>query len=155
MKRHRKHPAADGPDTKRKGLSWKAGLILTAALYGFDVLLFFATDYRVGGFQPCDRLDDRICHDLGPARCSVWMYHLNRAESGSMKPERYRPRFAAYDSLRDAVLGWDATRSNNPLCYQQLRDYPPLLGNIAALVAQKTSRDALAAPPSPSQAPSP
>jgi hypothetical protein len=158
MKRHRKHTAAEDPGTKRKGFSWKAGLLLVAAVFGFDLLLFFVTDYRVGGFHPCDRLDDRLCHDLGPAGCSVWMYRLNRAESGSMKPAQQhysRRQSVVLDSLRDSVLGWDPTRSDNPLCYRQLRNYQPLLGNIAALVAQTTWRDALAAPPNPPQAPAP
>jgi hypothetical protein len=105
--------------------------IAAAILFAIWAAVFFAGDYRRGGFYPCDRLDERICRDLGPERCHVWEADLHRVESGSVSPAPYRPRSAVLDRIRGGVLGWDATRSDNPRCYRQLgHGYRGLLETI-------------------------
>jgi hypothetical protein len=112
-------------------LTLKNGAIALAILFAIEAIVFFAGDYRRGGFYPCERLDERICTDLGHERCYVWEGDLHRVESGSVTPAPYRSTSIVFDRIREGVLGWNATRSDNVLCYRQLsHGYRGLLETI-------------------------
>lgn len=95
-------------------------------------------DLARGGLRPCDRLDQRLCGDLGPEACAVWQVHLHRAGAASSQPHHWRRnRTVVLDVALHKVLGWDAPRADNPLCYDELEDslYPTILGAVRAAVA--------------------
>jgi hypothetical protein len=112
-------------------LNLRNGAIAVVIVFVVEAIVFFAGDYRRGGFQPCDRLDERICRDLGHERCHIWEADLHRVESGSVSPAPYRSTSAVFDRIREVVLGWHPTRSDNLRCYRQLKNgYPGLLKTI-------------------------
>ena len=93
-----------------------------------------------GGVRPCRNLDRRLCEDLGPRGCDVWMNQLGRAVAGSSQPHEWRRnKTVVVDVAVHKLLGWDAARQDNPLCYDQLDDavYPQILGAIRQAVAAR------------------
>ena len=123
-----KKPSREGARHNARNVAIAAAMLLT-----IRAIVFLATDYRRGGFYPCERLDQRICSDLGHERCQIWQADLHRVESGGASPAPYRPTSAVSDRIFEGVLGWDPTRSDNPRCYRQLaHGYRGLLETINA-----------------------
>ena len=118
---------------------WVGGLALLAAVtLGGELVR--------GGVRPCDRLDQRLCRDLGPAACDVWTNRLHRAGAASTEPRHRRwnkAGRAAADVALHTLLGWDASKADNPTCYQQLEDdiYPVVLAGIRRIVAVAGTRN--------------
>ncbi len=105
------------------------------------VALAAAGDLKRGGLYPCDRLDARLCADLGPGACDVWMNRLHRVGAASVEPHEWRHnRTFLIDLALHKLLGWDAAHADNPLCYTELEDevYPKILEAVrgAAKTAQ-------------------
>jgi hypothetical protein len=93
-----------------------------------------------GGLRPCRNLDRRICKDLGPRACDVWVNQLGRTISGSSQSHEWRRnKTVVVDVAVHKLLGWDAAHQDNPLCYDQLDDaiYPKILGAIRQAVAAR------------------
>ena len=115
---------------------------LGAALWG---------DLSRGGLHPCDRLDERLCQDLGPADCGFWKTRLGHGGAASTEPHHLRRnRTALLDVAQHKLLGWDMAKADNPLCYDELQDdlYPTILGVVRTVVAAHRASDrAAAAPP--------
>jgi hypothetical protein len=94
------------------------------------------------GLRPCRNLDERVCADLGATDCQVWKTKLHGGLTGSSQPHDWpRNKTAAVDVAIHKLLGWDAARQDNPLCFDQLDAgvYPTLLAAIRAAVAQARS----------------
>ncbi len=91
------------------------------------------------GLRPCRNLDQRLCADLGPQDCTVWKNDLHGAFTGSSQPHTWRGnKTVAVDVAVHKLLGWDASRQDNPLCFDQLSAdvYPNILSAIRTAVAQ-------------------
>src|SRR5690606_26672058 len=72
-----------------------------------------------GGLRPCERLDERVCRDLGAEDCAVWKTELGRAGTGSTVP--FRAGGGRHAPLRwalNAALPGDRS-SDKALCYRQ------------------------------------
>src|SRR5205085_4500017 len=96
-----------------------------------------------GGLRPCDRLDERLCRDLGLADCELWKAHLGRVGSASVQPHPWRAnRMIFADLALHKLLGWDASKSDNPLCYDELGGvlYPKILAAVRGAVAAEQRR---------------
>jgi len=107
-------------------------------------------DLSRGGLHPCDRLDERLCQDLGTADCAFWKARLGHGGAASTEPHHLRRnKTAVLDVARHKLLGWDMARADNPLCYDELQDdlYPTILGVVRTLVAAHRASDRAAAPP--------
>ena len=117
--------------------SWLGGLAVVAwVAYALGALLVR------GGLHPCDRLDARLCRDLGAADCAIWTTRLHRVGAASSEPHRFRGnRTALVDLALHRALGWDARRADNPLCYDELTDgiYPPILAAVRQSVTAARS----------------
>jgi hypothetical protein len=90
-----------------------------------------------GGLRPCHNLEKRLCADLGPKSCAVWQNDLHGAFAGSGQSHPFFGRKSVpVDKAVHALLGWDAARQDNPLCYEQLEDapYAQVLSTIRATV---------------------
>ena len=101
------------------------------------VVLLIAGDLARGGLRPCERLDQRLCADLGAAGCDVWTRALGRRGAASSEPHHWRRnRTFVLDLALHKVLGWDAAHADNPLCYDELEDtlYPTILSSVRASV---------------------
>jgi len=87
-------------------------------------------------FHPCDRLDARLCADLGPDACETWRGPLRKVASGSTMPHEARGRRALADLGMHLLLGWDRGRSHET-CSAQNDDavYPATLEAVRASVA--------------------
>src|SRR5690242_4882992 len=71
---------------------------------------------RRGGLHPCARLDQRLCADLGAARCDVWTNRLHRSLAASSQPHQWRRnKTAVVDVIGHKLFGWDAAHEDNPL----------------------------------------
>jgi hypothetical protein len=96
-----------------------------------------APDLVRGGLRPCERLDQRLCADLGTEGCAVWTQYLHRGGAASGEPHHW-PRNRAFilDLAIHKLLGWDAAHADNPLCYDELDPalYPQILTAVRASV---------------------
>jgi hypothetical protein len=131
---------AAGADAKQSRKRLMTGVIL--ALFAALALVFITVsgDLARGGLHPCDRLDQRLCADLGPAGCDIWKRHLSRTGAASSEPHHWRRNRAfALDLALHKLLRWDAAHADNPLCYDELEDtlYPTILAAVRASVAGK------------------
>jgi hypothetical protein len=120
-----------------KRLSLIASLLILAVIVGWAVRDTIG-DLRRGGVQPCRRLDEKLCADLGAAACEIWKTRLGRAGSASGTPHRWRQnRTLSVDVIAHKLFGWDAAHADNPLCYQELADatYPAILNAVRTMVA--------------------
>jgi hypothetical protein len=105
------------------------------------VLIAVSGDLARGGLRPCERLDQRLCADLGPGACDVWTRQLQRRGAASSEPHHWRRnRTFALDLALHKLLGWDAAHADNPLCYDELEDalYPAILSSVRASVEATT-----------------
>ena len=112
------------------------GILAPLGLLGL-ILVAVSGDLARGGLRPCDRLDRRLCADLGPAGCEVWTRRLQRRGAASSEPHHWRRnRTFALDLALHKLLGWDAARADNPLCYDELEEslYPVILSSVRASV---------------------
>lgn len=92
-----------------------------------------------GGLRPCERLDERICRDLGTEDCAVWKAELGRAGAAGTLP--FRAGGGRYAPLRwalNAMLPGDSG-VDKAACYRQLEDplYSASLGAIRQMVAAR------------------
>jgi len=87
-------------------------------------------------FHPCDRLDDRLCADLGPDSCELWKGRFNKAVSGSSMRHESHGRRLLVDRAMHLLLGWDSERSHET-CSAQASDavYPGTLDAVRATIA--------------------
>ena len=134
-------PPRSPGSTGRRWATWAAFLVAGAVLVWVGAGL--AGHVARGGLRPCERLDDRLCADLGPEDCALWKTRLGRVGSGSVQPHRLRGnRGAIWDVAVHKLLGWDMSRSDNPLCYDQLADdmYPQLLGAVRGAASAAKGR---------------
>jgi hypothetical protein len=102
------------------------------------IAVAIAGDVKRGGLRPCNRLDARLCADLGPAACDVWKDRLHRLGAASVEPHEWRHnRTFLIDLALHKLLGWDAAHADNPLCYTELEDevYPKILEAVRGAVA--------------------
>jgi hypothetical protein len=88
-------------------------------------------------FHPCDRLDARLCADLGPAACEAWKGNGKLLSGSSMRHET-RGRRALADLGMHLLLGWDRERSHET-CSMQVDDavYPKILEGVRTTVAAR------------------
>jgi hypothetical protein len=136
-----------GPDVPR-GIRWVRWLPALAglAVAGWLVSLAGATLTR-GGLRPCDRLDERLCRDLGPSDCDLWKTHLGRAGAASTQPYQVRGhRAGLFELALHVALRWDMKTADNPLCYDELDDdlYPRIFGAVREIVTKERGREAVA-----------
>jgi hypothetical protein len=76
-----------------------------------------------GGLHPCASLKKRLCADLGPTGCQVWQNDLNGAFAACGQSHDFpRNKSRVVDVAIHKLLGWDANREDNSLCYLQLDD---------------------------------
>ena len=129
----------NGNDTSRVAWrSWHRYAVFTFLAITVLVAVLVGPKLARGGIRPCDRLDERLCRDLGPADCEIWKTRLGRVGSASTQPHSWRAnRMVFADIAIHKLLGWDATKSDNPLCYDELGDqlYPSILAAIRDAVA--------------------
>jgi hypothetical protein len=131
-----------GGDVRRARRIWLAVSSLGGAAVVLWIALALGGHLRRGGLRPCDRLDERLCADLGATDCAFWKTRLGRAGSGSSEPhELRRNRTALVDLALHKALGWSMATQDNPRCYDQLTDdlYPQTLGVVRTIVAKGRS----------------
>jgi hypothetical protein len=87
-------------------------------------------------FHPCERLDARLCADLGPEACAVWKGKLGNVGSGSAMPHEAVVGGPLVHRATHLFLGWDNERSHET-CVKQGSDavYPAILEGVRATVA--------------------
>jgi hypothetical protein len=132
---------------RRSSLLVSVVVILGVAIWVAGTL---SGDLRRGGLHPCDRLDQRLCQDLGAADCAFWTQRLGRGGAASTEPHHLRRnKTALLDVVQHKLLGWDMSKADNPLCYDELQDdlYPTILGVVRTLVAAHRAADHAAAAP--------
>jgi hypothetical protein len=142
--------ASDGtkPGTRAPpGIRWLRWVPVVAglAVVGWLVSVAGATVAR-GGLRPCDRLDERLCHDLGSSDCDLWKTHLGGTGAASTQPYQVRGhRAGLFELALHVVLPWNMKKADNPLCYDELGDdlYPTILGAVRDIVAKERAREAL------------
>ena len=109
-----------------------------ALVCGLTIAVMVGAVFAMGGLRPCERLDDRLCRDLGPDDCAIWKDQLGRVGSGSRQRHSWRGnRMVFVDLAIHKVLGWDAAHSDNPLCNRQMGEqlYPAVLSAVRDAVA--------------------
>jgi hypothetical protein len=117
--------------------AWLPIAALGVVVFVGGVAFSFGGSLVRGGLRPCATLDERLCADLGSDGCDTWKGKLHRAGAGSSMPRRMRRgRTALLDMALHAVLPWDESKEDNPLCYDQLSDrlYAPTLAAIRTMV---------------------
>jgi hypothetical protein len=135
---------APSPGGWRQPPPWKRALMLGGVLAVMAVAFqpgLLGQLWR-GGLRPCRNLDERLCRDLGPQSCDVWKNQLGGSMAGSSQPHEWRRnKTAVVDVAVHKLLGWNASREDNPLCYDQLDDavYPQILAGIRAAVGARGS----------------
>jgi hypothetical protein len=86
--------------------------------------------------HPCDKLEARLCADLGPEECQTWRGPLRKVASGSAVPHEARGRGALADRGLHLLLGWDRQRSHETCSAQNdAAVYPATLEAVRASVA--------------------
>ena len=116
---------------KEHATNLRNGVLLVAAI----VLAIVAGRLFGPRFHPCDRLETRLCADLGAELCEVWKGPLRKVGSGSAMPHEARGRGGLADLGMHLLLGWDRARSHET-CSAQLDDtvYPATLEGVRASV---------------------
>jgi hypothetical protein len=117
--------------SKEHATNLRNGVLLVAAI----VIAIVAGRMFGPRFHPCDRLEARLCADLGPEQCGVWKGPLRKAGTGSAMPHEVRGRGGLADLGMHLLLGWDRERSHET-CSAQLDDavYAPTLEGVRASV---------------------
>jgi hypothetical protein len=126
----------EAPSTQGSWLRY-ALVSLLVVIIGGAVLL--GPPLAHGGFRPCQRLDAQLCADLGPGECEIWKTRLARVGSPSTQPHSWRGnRMIFVDIAVHKLLGWDASKSDNPLCADELgpQVYPTILAAVRGAVAK-------------------
>jgi hypothetical protein len=114
----------------------RAGTVRSAVLLVAAVVIAIVAGRLVGPrFHPCDRLEARVCADLGPDMCAVWKGPLAKVGTGSAMAHESRGRRGLADLGMHLLLGWDRERDHET-CSAQLDDtvYPATLQGVRATV---------------------
>jgi hypothetical protein len=128
----RRLEARQSARTREHAKNRRNALLLVAAV----VVVIVAGRIVGPRLHPCDRLDARLCADLGPEACEVWRGPLNKTASGSSMAHEVRGRRALADLALHLWLGWDFQRDHD-ICSAQNDDsvYPATLQGIRASVS--------------------
>jgi hypothetical protein len=130
------------------GIPWlrRLSVIAGLAVVGWLVSVAATTVAR-GGLRPCDRLDERLCRDLGPSDCDLWKKRLGGTGAASTQPyEVHGHRAGLFQLALHVVLPWNIKKADNPLCHDELGAdlYPTILGAVREIVAKERAREDLA-----------
>lgn len=95
-------------DRKRKPRPWWRAPQLW---FTTGAVLLALAALRFGGryFHPCDMLDRRVCSELGPDRCAVYMQSFRASAAGS---HRFHIKHVVNEAFFHGLLGWDTDRSH-------------------------------------------
>jgi hypothetical protein len=144
--------AANGAGTVERTRRLRRSTLVTSAVVIAGVTIWCGValwaDVSRGGLHPCDRLDESLCRDLGPADCAFWKARLGRRGAASTEPHHLRRnKTALLDVVQHKLLGWDMAKADNPLCYDELHNdlYPTILGTVRVQVAARRAADRAAA----------